>query len=171
MCRKLTEIRFRDDASWVIIDLNGRSTYTPAVISVGNNLLCAIHHSFFGFSPPPPLGNLWISNCNLLPRNIIYIINNEEVCYMWWDDDISCQFQKWVISYLKEPNYYGWYIDNQDIIKSYTCDVLFILFPDLIGILLELKVYLMQYVIVLTSILCPSILIHHAPTAILIAYI
>ena len=36
---QLTEIWFRSDACWVIIDFNGRSTYTPAVIRVGNNPL------------------------------------------------------------------------------------------------------------------------------------
>ena len=42
MRRTLTEIWFRDDACWVIIDLNGRSNYTPAVIRVGNELYNAV---------------------------------------------------------------------------------------------------------------------------------
>ena len=29
-------IRFRDDACWVLIDLNARVSYIPAVIRVGN---------------------------------------------------------------------------------------------------------------------------------------
>ena len=37
MHQTLTEILFCDYACWVIIDLNARSTYTPAVIRVGGN--------------------------------------------------------------------------------------------------------------------------------------
>ena len=73
MCRKLTEIRFRDDACWVIIDLNGRSTYTPAVISVGNNLLCTIHHSFLDASPAPPLSVIYAFQSATSSHRILYI--------------------------------------------------------------------------------------------------
>ena len=105
--RMLTEILFCDDACWVIIDLNGRTTYTPAMIRVGNNSV---------FSSPD-CQTRWTNHSHIRSDGAIkqYNFTNLDMCLR------KCLSIVWCVGadYVTRTSECSFHHDKTIIIKNY----------------------------------------------------